>query len=61
MGIVTNERDQAWVNALKPYLGGRIVPLYMDSDGTVNAEKTIDRFCELHGVHKLDPKTGQEL
>lgn len=56
-----NERDRQWVNALKPYLGGGIVPIWFNGDGTVNAERTIDSFCEFKDAHKLDPVTGEEM
>lgn len=56
-----NARDQAWIEALRPYLGGGIVPIFRNDDGTVNAAKTIGQFCKLKGAHKLDPRTGAEL
>lgn len=46
--------DVGWINALKPYLGGGIVPIYRKPDGSIDAEKTMDQFCSLYGLKKLD-------
>lgn len=47
--------DDKWINALRPYLGGGVVPTYKNPDGSVDAEKTIDNFCKLKGARKIGP------
>lgn len=49
-----SDTDAGWINALKPYLGGGIVPIYRKPDGSINAEATMDQFCRLHGLKKMD-------
>jgi len=46
------DSDRKWVDALKPYIGGGIVPFYTLPDGSVDAQKTIDSFCMLNDVNK---------
>ena len=52
--------DKKWINALKPYLGGGIVPYFRLSDGTVDAEKTMEAFCKAHDVVKIGPN-GEDI
>lgn len=56
-----NKIDTSWIDALRPYLGGGIVPCYYKPDGTIDPVKTVDQFCSLKGCKKLDPNTGEEL
>lgn len=51
-----DEVDRRWVDALKPYVGGGFVPIYRNDDGSVDTVYTIDRFCEMHGIEKIDGK-----
>lgn len=51
----TETTDRKWIDALKPYLGGGIVPVYTNPDGTVNAARTIDNFCLMKGARKIGP------
>lgn len=46
--------DKKWLAALKPYLGGGIVPFYRLPDNTINAEATINNFCMLHDIKKQE-------
>lgn len=52
--------DRKWLNALKPYVGGGIVPLYRSADGTVDAVKTIDGLMQLKGCKKIGPN-GEDI
>ena len=52
--------DQKWVDALRPYWGGGIVPLFKNADGTVNAERTMEHFARMHRVPKIGPN-GEEI
>ena len=51
-----NEIDQKWLDALKPYLGGGIVPIFFSGVGEIDAEKTIEHMCMLHGISKQSVK-----
>lgn len=53
--------DDLWLDALRPYVGGGIVPFYRTPAGAVDAARTIDAFMRMHNVCKLDPKTGREI
>jgi len=52
--------DKKWIDALKPYLGGGIVPIFRISDGSVDAQRTLERFAEMKGIHKLGAN-GEQL
>lgn len=45
-----NEMDRRWIDALSRYVGNGILPFYMDDLGVVDADATVDRFCEMHGI-----------
>lgn len=50
------DADAVWIEALRPYMGERMVPIYPKPDGTLDQQATIDQFCLLHGVKRLDAK-----
>lgn len=53
-----NDRDRAWVDAIKRYLGDGHgpVPVYRNQDGTVNAVATIDSLMRMYDIKsKLTP------
>ena len=52
--------DQKWVDAMKPYWGGGIVPVYYNADKSVNAERTLENFAKAHGFKKIGPN-GEDL
>lgn len=45
--------DQKWIDALKPYWGGRQVPFWRNTDGTVDAAQTIDYMMRTRGEKKV--------
>jgi hypothetical protein len=52
MPPVLNARDQAWVNALRLFMGDGTgkVAVYMQPDGNVDAQKTITKAFSLYGI-----------
>lgn len=48
-----NEQDRKWVDALKPYWGGGLVPTWKLADGSVDAAKTLDWLMAAFGVEKV--------
>jgi hypothetical protein len=47
--------DMKWIDALRPYFIDRRIPPFLKSDGTIDAEKTIEYFARAHGVKKVNP------
>jgi hypothetical protein len=52
--------DEKWIQALKPYWGGGIVPVWKLEDGSIDAQKTIDWMMRARGEKKIGPN-GEEL
>lgn len=52
--------DRKWLDALKPYFGGGIIPLYRGEDGSVDAVKTVDGLMGLKGWKKIGPN-GEDI
>ena len=55
-----DEVDNKWLDALAPYLGGRIVPYFKCDDGSIDAEKTMENFAKLQGFTKIG-KNGESI
>jgi hypothetical protein len=54
--VQLNSRDQAWIDALRRFMGDgetSPVPMFMNGDGTVNAEKTVEKAF---GLYNIKPK-----
>ena len=56
-----NEQDSKWVDALKPYWGGGIVPIYWANGGGIDAQATIDRLMQAVGEKKVGPNGEPEF
>jgi hypothetical protein len=56
MKVTTSQPDQNWIDALRRFMGdGRgPVPFYKNTDGTVNAEKTVEHAF---GLYNIKPRT----
>lgn len=52
MSAPISDIDQKWINSLKPYLYGGPVPFFRNSDGSVDASKTIDEIMLMLNVQK---------
>jgi len=61
MNSAMNSIDQKWLDAIRPYCGGRTVAFWNSQNGEVDADKTIDRMMQSRGQKKLDPKTGAKI
>jgi hypothetical protein len=48
-----SDSDRKWIDALRPYWGGGIVPVFRMPDGSVDAVKTIDRMMQSREQHKV--------
>jgi hypothetical protein len=57
---LVNEHDEKWVNALRPYVGGGLVPFYRAADGSIDAVKTINSLMRLKGCKMIGPN-GEDV
>lgn len=55
-----NPIDQKWIDALKAYWGGGIVPYWNIENGSVDAARTIDWMMRARGEKKIGPN-GESL
>jgi hypothetical protein len=53
---MATEQDEKWIDALKPYWGGGIVPFWKLADGGIDAAKTIDHLMRAKDAKKIGPK-----
>jgi hypothetical protein len=47
-----NSMDEKWIAALRRFVGDGTgpVPMWLNPDGSVNAEKTVDRAFEMYNI-----------
>ena len=52
MIVTTNPIDQGWIDALRRFMGDGhgLVPVYYKSNGSVDAEKTVEAAFMLYGI-----------
>lgn len=58
--IFMNDNDKKWMDALRPYWGGGVVPNWKLSNGEVDASRTIDWMMKVRGQKKIGPN-GEDL
>jgi len=55
-----NETDKKWIEAIRPYWGSGMVPYWVNGDGSIDAQKTVDWLMRLRNQKKIGPN-GEEL
>lgn len=45
--------DEKWLDALRAYWGGGIVPTFKNGDGSIDAQRTVDTLMRAVGAKKL--------